>query len=266
MSELPLGIDPRITSLITKLSELKSRDVEASEAFAFSNDEGVGKLIPSIKDRLQHSKVAQKAGLFVGHGSLWSLGKELPQLDLLIRMDMNSAQIVADREWANVIDQASGVEEILARLSERDRRLAEKEMISYGEYHYLASDEQLQRTQYLLRRRNIAFLNGNLLDGHFMTGIGDILRNKGTAIVFSDMSNAMEWMGGQRTQETQETAASRLALFPFADESVFLFGITMGKAGRAPIKADLVTGLDRYLRQSSRTPSLGEMLRQTREQ
>lgn len=261
MGEQLLGVDPRVQRVITNLSEIRISDVERLAAYRFSNDEGVGELTPLIKKKAKGRGVSLKVGMFVGHGAMWSLGKELPQLDLVVRLDMNTTQVELDGEWAKVIERASDAEEIKSIISGADKRLSRIEMNSHGHYHYLSSNEQLERTQDFLRRRNIAYVNGNLLDERFMGEMGEVLRSGDAEIVFSDFSNAMGWMGGSRSEEARDKVASQLTLLPFDDECVFLFGVTMGRAGRAPIRADLAIGLDEYIEKSSRVPSLGEMLR-----
>lgn len=244
----------RIRQLIQKLETLQGVTVE-STPLTYSKDQEVFLQIPRIVEMVKDSRVQIKAAVIVSNGGVWSLPKEIPGIDLVLRINYNRNQITQDKQRREAILAATTVEQLLPQpspdlntdnITERQNefwrlKAPKDEMECYRQYHYLSSQDQLLKTQDFLRLESIAFIGGDLTDVEFMKNLGDILREYQAEIVFEDLSNVMEWV-----DEKKDLYVTSLGQLPMMRGLPILYSTHTGRTGRSPMISDLCYGLKDY--------------------
>lgn len=255
--ETPSGTEQDITSLATDLEKLSPDQVEPDGEYAYksvySNDLRVAEVIPALKKDVSSipAKISGvRVGLVVASGGILSLGKELPEIDLWIVLDKSPGLIEAMKEYCALVSNATSTEQLLA-IADKLREGKEKQ--SYASYHYLESQESLERTQQFLRDKKIVFMNADLLDRVFMAKMGETLKSHNAEIAFANFTNIMEWVPGYNDGSSKDSFRSSLDSIPFNPNSAFLFSISQGgfglrgKVGRSPLIAGTTVGFENYL-------------------
>lgn len=250
----------KIDRLISELENIPHQGVD-SDAFDYSNDRNVVELIPQIAQLSNSIPGEIRTLVVVGSGSLWNIPKELSGIDLIISLDINRKQLERNKLRNQKILSATstqdlfpipnnniGEEDIVAQAQER-RRLNEPhiEMTSYGNYHYLSSEENLKKTQEYLRQAKIAYICGDISDKDFTTQLGNILNSKGANIVFANFSNVSEWVCGSKPNLVKrDVLINSLDLTPIDGKCPILHSRSIGRIGRSRILSKLSVGLKSY--------------------
>lgn len=195
-----------------------------------------------------------KVGLVIGGGGILSLGKELPQIDLWIVLDKSPGLIEGMKKYCKIVSSTTGTQQLIDASSVFGGiKTLDQEKESYGQYHYLANEGNLQKTQQFLEKKNIVFMNTNLLDADFMTKVGNILMSHQAKIGFANFSNVMEWVPGYEEKTSQQELQSSLSPIPFSKDCVCLCSVSRGeyglkgKVGRSPLITTTAIGFKEYL-------------------
>lgn len=252
--------DQKIETLISELESIPYEGIK-EEAFDYSNDEDVAKLIPQIAQLSNNILGEIRSVIIVGSGPLWNIPKELNNIDLIISLDVNKNQLERNKSRIQEIlstknpqsllpipNNDINQDDIVAVAKERRRlKLPQIEMSSYGNYHYLSSEETLQKTQDYLKQAKIAYVCGDISDREFTAKFGNILKNSGGNIVFADFSNISEWVCGSKlNQAKKETFINTLTLIPIDKTCPILHSRSAGRVGRSPIYSQLSVGITSY--------------------
>lgn len=245
------------------VSELKTIDYQCidDDTFDYSNDRGVGNLIPQITQLSQDIPGEIRATLIVGGGPLWNIPKTLSNIDLTISFDINKKQLERNisrmqeilsaertQDLFPIPNQNIANDDIVAQAQERKRLEAPNiEIDSYGNYHYLSSEEEFKRTKNYLRKAKFVYVCGDISDRNFTTQLGNILNRNKVNIVFADFSNISEWVCGDQPDPTKrDTLIKSLNLIPIDEKCPILHSRDIGQVGKSHIYSKLSIGLKSY--------------------
>lgn len=264
--EITGQVEQKILSLSSDLEKLTPTQVEPDDKYSYigvySNDLHVAEKIPSMQRRLEALALQTpdlKVGLVIGSGGILSLGKEFSQIDLWIVFDKSPGLIEMMKKYCRVTSSATSTQQLMDLSSDfgATEQILDQEKESYGQYHYLESEGNLQKTQQFLAKKKILFINANLIDTDFMTKIGDALKSHDAEIAFANFTNTMEWIPGYNDRTSQQTLQSSLDPIPFAKDCICLYTVSMGgyglrgKVGRSPLIAETAIGFKTYLEKAN---------------
>lgn len=245
------------------ISELETIDYPGvdDDTFDYSNDRGVGELIPQITQLSQQIPAEIRAALIVGGGPLWNIPKTLSNIDLTISFDINKKQLERNISRMQEILSAEHTQDLfpvpnqnivdedkVAQAQEKKRLQAPHiEIDSYGDYHYLYSEEELLATKEYLRKAKFAYVCGDISDKDFTTQLGNILKKNKVKIVFADLSNISEWVCGSSPDSIKrDTLINSLNLIPIDRKCPILHSVDIGQVGRSHLHSKLSIGLKSY--------------------
>lgn len=263
--EITGQVEQRVVSLSSDLEKLIPAQVEPDDKYSYvgiySNDLHVAEKIPSMQRHLEvlaSQTSALKVGLVIASGGILSLGKELLQINLWVVFDKSPGLIEMMKKYCKVTSSATSTQQLIDLSSDfGGTEVLDQEKESYGQYHYLENEGNLQKTQQFLAKKKIIFINANLLDADFMTKIGNTLKSHNAEIAFANLTNTMEWIPGYNDGTSQQTMQSSLDPIPFSKDCVFLYAVSMGgyglrgKVGRSPLIAETAIGFKRYLEEAN---------------
>ena len=157
-----LEINQQVTSLVDDLDKLTPDNTEIDDKniskTPFSNDRKVAHVIPQLKERMRAIPKKEdgiKVGVVIASGGLLSLGKEFPEIDLWIVLDSSPRLIDTVKQYFKLVSTATTTNELLAIYEKYKNDCPEKE--SYGKYHYLENQENLEQAQkFLSLRRGVS--------------------------------------------------------------------------------------------------------------
>lgn len=250
----------RLEKIISELEILDYQGIK-DNAFDYSSDEGVGEFIPQIKELSKEIPGEIRTALIIGGGPIWNIPKTLDNIDLIISLDINKEQLernklrkqeILSAEYTQDLfpkpNQNIDNKDIVSLAQERMRLKAPHiEIDSYGDYHYLYSEETLKRTKNFLKTAKIAYVCGDISDKDFTTQFGNILHKNGVTIVFADFSNVGEWVcGSHPNMLKRDTLISSLNLIPIDSKCPILHSESIGRVGRSPIYSRLSIGVKQY--------------------
>jgi hypothetical protein len=259
-SESEQDKEDKIESAIRELETIDYQGIN-DDAFDYSNDENVSKLIPQITQLSNEIPAEIRTVVVVGSGPLWNIPKQLSNIDLIISLDINKNQLGRNKSRREEILLAESPNDLLpvpninidnsdivARAKERRKIEAPHiEMTSYANYHYLSSEVELQKSKDYLRKAKIAYVCGDISDKSFTTQFGNILNSKGANIVFAGFSNVSEWLCGSKPDSTKrDDLINSLNLIPVDKKCPILHSRSIGRVGRSPILSKLSVGLESY--------------------
>jgi hypothetical protein len=247
-----------IRQLITQLEQIKGEHVgKESGPFDYTNDRESYLYVSAMKEAVSKSTAPLKVAVIVNHGSLWSVGKELSGVDILIRLDRDNVQLEHDKKRRQQILKASSPGDLLPQpnptVDMQDLVQANKERYrlsspnvekeALDKYWYLSSDKSLQETKDFLGRDNIAFVNGDLGDNEFMGNLGRVLKEFGAKVVVAELTNVID---GPRGKDRVGGVVNALNLLPFSQECVIKHSAHSGFAGRSPLFSTISNSLEEY--------------------
>ena len=259
--------EQKIASLSSELEKLTPAQVEPDDKYSYigvySNDLDVAEKIPSLQrnlEALQSQTSDLKVGLVIASGGILSLAKELPQIDIWVVLDKSPSLMETMRRYCKIVAFATSPQQLIdisGDFGNVKQTILDQEKKSYGKYHYLESQENLQRTQEFLAGKKIVFINADLLDTDFMTKVGNTLKSHDAEIAFANFTNVMEWIPGYNEGTSQQKLQSSLKPIPFSKDCVVLFSVSQGgyglrgKVGRSPLNTQTVIGLERYMKKAN---------------
>lgn len=240
--------ETRINALLTQLRSIKGQQIDhRNTLFPFSNDREVEKLLAQIITQEKDIKADIKVGFVVGAGGLITLGKEMDDIDVWIAVDKNANIFEAAKKRDECIEQESTVEK--ARdlpLTPIDKSLLDIEKQSYGEKHYLASQEGFDKSQQFIQKKNIAYICGDLTEDGFLEQIGTTLNQFGAQITFANMTNVLDCIY-QKPQDQIDWFHQGFNVLPIHDQCVFLYSRHNIGQTSLPLYARSVVGKTAYL-------------------
>ena len=265
--EITGEVEREIASLASGLENLTTSQVEPDGKYSYigvySNDLHVAERIPSMQRALGvlTSKTSGlRIGLVIGSGGLLSLGKELPQIDTWVVLDKSPGLIEMMKKYYKTVSSATNPQQLIdmsVDFGDAKQTKLDQEKESYGQYHYLENQGNLQRTQEFLAKKKIVFINGNLVDTDFMAKVGNILKSHDAEIAFANFTNVMEWIPGYNEGTSRQKLQSSTEHVPFSRDCVVLFSVSQGgyglrgKVGRSPLNTQAVIGLERYMKRAN---------------
>lgn len=252
--------EQKIERIISELEAINYQGSD-SETFDYSNDMGIAELIPQINLASKEISGEIRTALIIGSGPLWNIPKSLNNIDFIISLDINKKQLERNISRKQEILAAEQVQDLLpipnhnidnddiiAQIQERRALEAPAiEIKSYGNYHYLSSNEELKRTKEYLKRARIAYVCGNIADNTFTTQLGNILNTNKANIIFADLTNTSEWICGSKIDFTKrDNFINSLRQLPIDIRCPILHSRSIGRIGRSPICSKLNLGLKSY--------------------
>lgn len=222
------------TLIAEQISSVKSESHylhDQPPVFLFTNDKGIRRFVSAAVTHTEAIDHSFKIGLVVGPTGILSFSKELEAIDLWISLDYNPQVLQWLKATHHLVKQEPKAGIYQSKLIQRVNQLQpflydkadqylllENERVSFGDYHYLASQKSYEKAREAVRRKPVAYVAGNVEDPNFLKEFGNSIRQVGGVIAFADMTNVMGVLSSRKTREFQTAFTS----LPFHDRAFML--------------------------------------------
>lgn len=249
-SSIPESGDREIqkTAFLTELRTIKGENLDPfSAAYPFTNDRNVASLIPDIKNHHEETDANLNIGMVIGTGGLFTLGKELPDIDVWIVIDRRLSMIDAMESWEDYLTRTTSYQTAKnVTFTSEAQGCYNIERESYGDYHYFSSQEEYTKMRDFLAKKKIVYVPGDLLDEQYMNRIGVLLKQYGAKITFVNMTNVAQWIM-KDTHGDSKLYRDRLNCLPFDENCYILYSQQDVTQPERPLYAKGAVGVIDYL-------------------
>ena len=213
----------------------------------YTNDEGFGNQMPFLIDSVRAQKKTgnMRAAVLSGVGSLFNIAP-YADVDFFVSVDRNSFVLDCVQEMVHMVKEASTPEECIRSsfLTSFFDRMREEgietkdyyniERASFGDWHFLASQENFDRTRNTLLKTPVMTSQGNFTSPEYVSELGNALQ--GLDVSYASFTDLGEWY---------KEFLDLVPALPFSKDSTIVWATNRSGDGNPSVQ--LSTGIDDYL-------------------
>lgn len=199
--DLIITKEEAIQSLVSNLDHIQPGEHEEfKHLYLFSNDKD---LKPHIERAISHVSDSDtvQVGIIIGEGGLYSIGKELPQIDLWMMFDKDQRVIDWHQQAESILLNSDSANECRSKLLSSlhpdhfmsDWALESQQPRSLGSYFFLRNDNENQRANKFVQTTPIIRFNADIGDPRIIATIAETIKYQKGSISFANFSNILDY-------------------------------------------------------------------------